>query len=420
MQAAAHATARPATHGGHGLAASVSATCLLALASFAWLPAVAQEAPGTAVAAGASAAAAMALPMHGQRMLPINGRATRVAVSDPNVADVQILSGSGSRAGGVMLFANQPGTADVQVWTSASKTPRHWRVTVLGDDRPSAAAASQAPGSMVQVEVKVVEVSRNALKDVGVRWSSHDGGPWSASLSLIPAGLSGMANGGFSLFYTSGDFDAGLSLLESTGMGRILAEPTLVAMSGQSASFLAGGEIPVPQSGGLGTTTVEYKPFGIGLTVSPTVLSRDRIALKVAPEASELDYGNAIPISNGDQVTLMPALRTRRADTMIELGDGESFVISGLVSRQTIANVSKVPFLGDLPIIGAFFRSVAYSQEEHELIIVVTPHLVKPIARGAHIPLPGDKLEKRNTPGNAWGYYLMGPAGGQQMPGFSR
>src|SRR5690606_15206076 len=184
-----------------------------------------------------------------------------------------------------------------------------------------------------------------------------------------------------------------LSLLQNNGMARVLAEPTLVALSGQSASFLAGGELPIPVPQGLGTTTIEFKPFGIGLTVSPTVLSPDRIALKVAPEASELDYANAIPVINGDQTTLMPALRTRKADTMIELGDGESFVISGLVSRETIASVSKVPFLGDLPIIGAFFRSMQYSQDERELVIVVTPHLVKPLARGTKVPLPGETLE---------------------------
>jgi pilus assembly protein CpaC len=273
---------------------------------------------------------------------------------------------------------------------------------------------------MVQVEVKVVELSSNALKDVGIRWGAGGSGPWSASASLLPSSLTPLGSTGFALGYASRNFNADLALIETTGMGRILAAPTLVAMSGQSASFLAGGEIPVPQSGGLGTQTIEYKPFGIGLTVSPTVLSPERIALKVAPEASELDYANAIPVINGDQTTLMPALRTRKADTMIELGDGESFVISGLVSRETIASVSKVPFLGDLPIIGAFFRSMQYSQDERELVIVVTPHLVKPLARGTKVPLPGEALEKRNTPGNAWGYYLMGPATGQQMPGFSR
>jgi len=395
----------------------------LALASYAGTPTTA-HAQATTYAVGQSSTAqpsgdVMTLPLHGQIMLSVKGRATRVAVSDPNVADVQMLSGSGSRSGGVMLFANQPGNTEVQVWTQGKQAPQRWQVTVLGDDRP-AAAGSAAPGSMVQVEVKVVELSRNALKDVGIRWGAGGSGPWSASTSLIPSSLTPLGSTGFALGYASRNFDADLALIETTGMGRILAAPTLVAMSGQSASFLAGGEIPVPQSGGLGTQTIEYKPFGIGLTVSPTVLSPDRIALKVAPEASELDYANAIPVINGDQTTLMPALRTRKADTMIELGDGESFVISGLVSRETIASVSKVPFLGDLPIIGAFFRSMQYSQDERELVIVVTPHLVKPLARGTKVPLPGEALEKRDTPGNAWGYYLMGPATGQQMPGFSR
>src|SRR5690606_17854426 len=109
-----------------------------------------------------------------------------------------------------------------------------------------------------------------------------------------------------------------------------------------------------------------------------------------------------------------------RADTTIELGDGESFVISGLVSRETQASVNKFPFLGDLPIIGAFFRSMNYSQEDRELVIVVTPRLVRPFAKDAVLPLPGEKQEVANTAGNAWGHYLLGPEMGDQMPGFSR
>ena len=129
----------------------------------------------------------------------------------------------------------------------------------------------------------------------------------------------------------------------------------------------------------LGTTTIEYKPFGIGLTVSPTILSENRIALKVAPEASDLDFSRGITL-NGATV---PAIVTRRADTMVELGDGESFVIGGLVSRSTLSNLDKVPFLGDVPIIGTFFKRVNYNQEERELVIIVTPHLVRPMARNA-------------------------------------
>ncbi|KAB0563814.1 type II and III secretion system protein family protein, partial [Brucella pituitosa] len=148
-----------------------------------------------------------------------------------------------------------------------------------------------------------------------------------------------------------------------------------------SANFLAGGEIPIPVPQALGTTTIEYKPFGIGLTVSPTILSENRIALKVAPEASDLDFSRGITL-NGATV---PAIITRRADTTVELGDGESFIIGGLVSRSTQSNLNKVPFLGDLPVIGTFFKQLNYNQDERELVIIVTPHLVRPMARNAPI-----------------------------------
>lgn len=375
--------------------------------------------PQVSTSAKAAVQQGITLPLHAQELLPVSGRATRVAVGDPQVADVQILSGNGGRSGEVMLFANQPGSTDVQVWTQADAAPQRWRITVLGDDRAAATAAG-VPGSMVQVEVKVVELSHNVLKEIGVQWGAAGSGRFRGGVNLMPSSLLPLGSNGFAVGYASRNFAAALALIESNGMGRVLAEPTLVAMSGQSASFLAGGEIPVPQPGGLGTTTVEYKPFGIGLTVAPTVLSRQRIALKVAPEASELDYANAISIGSGAQAMLMPALRTRRADTMIELGDGESFVISGLVSRQTIANVKKMPFLGELPVIGAFFRNMQYSQEERELIIVVTPRLVRSLRPGTALPLPGDDREHDDTLTNAWGHYLVGPASGQHMPGFSR
>ena len=136
---------------------------------------------------------------------------------------------------------------------------------------------------MVQVEVKVVEVSREVMKDIGLSANAIGGKPWSGGMNLLPQALSG----GLSLAYNSRNFSAALNLLEQNGLARVLAEPTLVAMSGHSASFLSGGEIPIPSSGGLGTTTVEYKPFGIGLTVTPTVLSPERIALKVASLADK-------------------------------------------------------------------------------------------------------------------------------------
>jgi len=195
----------------------------------------------------------------------------------------------------------------------------------------------------------------------------------------------------------------------------VLAEPTLVALSGQSASFLSGGELPIPVPQGLGTTSIEYKPFGIGLSVTPTVLADDRIVLKVAPEASDLDYANALSL-NGVPV---PAISTRRADTTVELGDGESFIIGGLVSRSTSSSVNKVPMLGDLPVLGAFFKQTNYQMNEKELVIVVTPHLVKPLARGTDLSarLPGAGVQ-RDAP--VWRSILLGGAGGDAVPGFSR
>lgn len=425
---------------------------------------------------GASAPARdIAVAVKGQQTLMLEGAPARIAIGDPEVADVKVLAASGKRQASLLLYGKKPGTTQLQIWTGNNAAPQLWTVRVAGNvqqvmagrgmagganvdvagdravvsgqaDSPLSHQASVAAagavvgdknvvdvstagtGGVVQVEVKVVEVSRSVMKQAGISFAGRSG-PWGGTNSITPDGFpaplgfskSAALASGFSLFYDSNDFSARLRLLQNNGMARVLAEPTLVALTGQSASFLAGGELPIPEAGGLGTTTVTFKPFGIGLTVTPTVLSRERIALKVAPEASELDYSNAIAVSSGtNTTTLIPALRTRRADTTVELGDGESFVVSGLVSRQTKALVNKVPMLGDLPIIGSFFRSVDYTQEDTELVIVVTPRLVRPIARGVTLPLPGAKQEAADSTFNAWGYYLMGPAGGQQMPGFSR
>ncbi len=385
----------------------------------------------------------------------------RLAISDETVADVQILSPAAGQRGEVLLVGKRAGKADLRIWMPGRSTPERWTIEVqsqverqleqagrslsadvsaagpqtlvtgsspsLLEHQEAVAAARAGSGKdgavldlsevdasgMVQVEVKVVEVSREVMKDIGLSAEAIGGKPWTGGVNLLPRALSG----GLNVMYSSRNFSATLNLLEQNGLARVLAEPTLVAMSGHSASFLSGGEIPIPSSAGLGTTTVEYKPFGIGLTVTPTVLSRERIALKVAPEASDLDYSRVVEMPGGG---LMPSLRTRRADTTIELGDGESYIISGLVSRQTAAAVKKIPFLGDLPILGSFFRNVQYSQKELELVIVVTPRLIKPIQKGATIALPGGRQEKLDDAPNAWGYFLLGRHGYEQMPGFSR
>jgi pilus assembly protein CpaC len=450
--------------------------CLAALLACAATVAVrladAADPPHAAHSASGAGTRSLTIGVHEQRELPAPGALERVAVADPAVADVVVLKGSGGRRGSVLVVGKKAGTTQVAAWPRGGDAVR-WEVHVTGDlqgalgdtgtasvdARGSAAiikghantviehsglqsAAVDATGKggvvvdrstvgdtgVVQVDVKIVEINRNTLNELGASFSASKktgSGSFGIGSSLNSAFRSGVSGGGtgnvtnFGSFFgsiTRGAFSmsAEIDLLESNGLGRVLAAPTLVALSGQSASFLAGGEIPVPQSGGLGTTTVVYKPFGVGLTVTPTILSPNRIALKVAPEASDIDYTNAI-VTNSIQI---PAITTRRADTTVELGDGESFIIGGLISRTTTSAVDKVPLLGDLPLIGAFFRNLKYNSAEKELVIVVTPHLVKPVARGVAMPLPGDTREKRIGP--VWGAYLMGGASDSELPGFSK
>jgi pilus assembly protein CpaC len=176
-------------------------------------------------------------------------------------------------------------------------------------------------------------------------------------------------------------------------LGRVLAEPNLVATSGQKASFLAGGEfpIPVPQSGigGAATITVEYKKFGVQLEFTPTVLSEGKIAVKVHPIVSELDntLGQSFVLPGG---YVVPGLRTREMDTHVEVRDGQTFSIAGLLSDTSRNVINKFPVLGDIPVLGVLFRSTQYQKNETELVALVTPHLVKPMKPGA-ARLPTDK-----------------------------
>ncbi|TXI83855.1 Pilus formation protein N-terminal domain-containing protein [Cupriavidus sp. H19C3] len=400
----------------------------------------------------------------------------RVAVSNPAVADALLLKHRNGPPS-VLVVAKAPGTTDLMIW-HANAAPVSYAVLVdavapdpagaemalttagaaiSGQSADAAAAArvqraarhataargADAKGAAlvvdkstvplsgtVQVDVKVVEISKTVLKEVGLNFLKRNGGftfgTFSPStISKITPSPDGMAIEGtvpiasaFNLVATSlsDRFFANLSILESNGLVRVLAEPSLVTLSGQSSSFLAGGEIPIPVPQALGTTTIQFKPFGIGLTVSPTVISRDRIALKVAPEASDLDPSRGIQLNGA----FVPAIVTRRADTTVELGDGESFVIGGLVSRNTVSNVSKVPFLGDLPIIGSFFKNLNFHQEDRELMIVVTPRLVKPLAKDAPaVAAVGNDGRTRASP-NVWGRFVAGEYADPTLPGFSR
>lgn len=287
------------------------------------------------------------------------------------------------------------------------------RATLASEEADVIDSSTFSHDAQVQIDIKIVEISKTKLQSAGFflgkglngrtpRALSSPGGI--AGASVQQSGTSGegpiglLGNGfipdtdSFNLVYgrRSNGLLTALSVLEGNGFAYTLAEPSLMAMSGQSANFLAGGEFPVPVRGGGfdNSVTIEYKEFGVRVSLTPTVLDDLRIALKVAPEVSELDFNAGIETAG----VTVPALRVRRTDTTVALGDGESFVISGLVSQNTIANVDKLPGLGDIPILGAFFRSNKLDREDRELLMIVTPRLVQPMARNAELPeLPGEK-----------------------------
>ncbi|RRQ23052.1 type II and III secretion system protein family protein [Thiohalobacter thiocyanaticus] len=394
---------------------------------------------GLAVAANRT----LEIPLAQQQNLSYSQPVARLALGEPEIADVQAV---GSRD--VLITSRKLGSTSLKVWLQGGEV-RSYRIRVVPAEEttaalggtgmqlvpsgegvaltgetnslPEHAAARTAAGQdvrlsdrtrsgfshQVQTDIRIVEISHNKLKEIGFFLSKVNRN--TAGAVAPPGVLSGVSGGagGFSLSSGSGflpsingfnlvfgrarDNVLGvLSVLEGNGFAYTLAEPSLVTLSGQQASFLVGGEFPIPIRQGSGSdasVSIEYKEFGIRLFLTPTVLAEDQIMLRVAPEVSELDFSTGIETGG----VSVPSLRVRRTETSVELGDGESFVISGLMSRETISNVDKVPGLGDLPVLGAFFRSSRLDMSDRELIMVVTPRLVSPLAADAELPpMPGE------------------------------
>jgi pilus assembly protein CpaC len=238
----------------------------------------------------------------------------------------------------------------------------------------------------VMLEVRITEMDRSVAHNLGIGLSMLKVGNVAINImSQFGAVLSPGANG--RVVYNSGSttWAGQFNALKSNGDVKILAEPNLVALSGQTASFLAGGEFPIPVDSGDGAITVDYKEFGVGLSFTPNVVSKDRISIQVKTSISEIDFSTAVQF----QGFVAPGITSRDAATMIELGDGQSFVIAGLLSETIREKIDKFPFLGDIPLLGALFRSSQFQKNETELVIVVTPRLIKPI-NGEEQPVPTD------------------------------
>jgi len=307
-------------------------------------------------------------------------------------------------------------------------------------------AMSVASPQQVMLKVRFLEVTRDAGRQLGINWTATNGsgtrGVTTGQGGLItsPPQIGGTSNGtvtcspsgtcppfGNGIFQAAGTLvgaspgapfgvilaeivnqgtkiDGLITALETKGLLQRLAEPNLVALSGDTASFQAGGQFPVPvaiTSGiGVATPTIEFKDFGILLRFRPTVLNDGIINLSINPEVSELDFANAVTISG----TIIPSIELRRATTTVELRDGQSFAIAGLLQADNLRNISQLPWIGSVPVLGALFRSASYQKDESDLVIIVTPSFVQPAPPGARLATPFDNT----VPSNDVDFFLMG------------
>jgi len=298
-------------------------------------------------------------------------------------------------------------------------------VTIANEFAPNSVtnALSVGRNQQVMLEVRFVEVSRSADREIGIDWRVQGNrlnlgtGPF-----LGPNSAGGTAaNSGVIVNFPSGNAPFGAAIarvlaggvtadvliraLEERGLARRLAEPNLVALSGETANFLAGGEFPFPvfqasTGGGTPQLGVEFKKYGVGLSFTPTVLSQGIINLKIEPEVSSIDPNSVVQIGS----ILIPSLIVRRANTTVELRDGQSFAIAGLLQTLDEKSQSQMPWLGQVPVIGALFRSAAFNRQETDLVIIITPHLVKPLTPTQAASTPLDN----HAPGNDVDFFLNG------------
>lgn len=390
----------------------------------------------------------LSLPVGKSQIIRSDEPLEQVVVGNPEIADIQLLSDNQ-----FLVLGRSPGTTNVAFWDERSNIiavidlvvgydleaikrqlndmlpeeeievrSSNGNVLLSGQISSSSALATVMAitdsyagdrvvnlmqvggGHQVLLEARIVEIKRNRMRELGVETAITGTAGSETAFSIFTGSPLGNAFGdGLEVLDTSlGEvLGARLQALEREGAAQVLAEPNIVAMSGQEASFLVGGEFPVPiaQSGGTaGAITIEWKDFGVGLQFTPTVLSSRRINLNLITEVSDIDFTSGTSVLG----TTVPGLRTRRASTTIELGDGNSFAIAGLLQNDMGSLVRQFPGLGNLPLLGALFRSSEFQREETELVIVMTPRIVQSVER-TQVRTPATI-----RPPSAWDLYGMG------------
>ena len=414
----------------------------------------------------------LGLVMNKSVVLSTRSTYKRVSIGAPEIADVNAIGPNN-----ILVTAKKPGTTQLIVWDEGDRSQvvdvavsidlaalqdqfkqqfpgskidvsmasgqvvlRGHAPNLLVAEQAAQLAAPFAPkvlnfieisgGQQVMLQVRFAEVSRSATNQLGFNFGATDGlSVFGSNIGGGPLAFkdaSGNAGVGLSspspspavtLFGTGGiggtSFAYYITALRQNNLLRILAEPNLTAMSGQEASFLAGGSFPVPvtQGGGAGggspAITVEYRSFGVKLNFTPVVLGDGKIRLKVAPEVSDLDFTTAVHFGG----FVIPGLTERKLQTTIELRDGQTFALAGLLNNSVSSTKDVTPVLGDLPVVGALFRSVRYQRKETELVVIVTPRLVEALNPAQVPPLPGEKWRHPNEADLFWQRDLGGTSG---------
>ena len=318
-------------------------------------------------------------------------RPSRFAAAEAQGAIARALPGTGvsvdTTPNGLTLRGTVATPAEAEQAMAVARGYATEKQTV--DNRLSVQSATQ-----VNLRVRIAEVARNVTRQFGINWAALG---TIGKFTIAGATLDTLTdptnppNRILASYVNKGaDANALLDLLAQDNLATILAEPNLTAMSGETASFLAGGEYPIPVAQQNQTITIDFKQYGVSLAFVPTVISPSRISLHVRPEVSQLTTQGAVQIQAGNSTLQIPALTVRRADTTVELGSGQSFAIAGLLQAQSTHGATGLPYLGELPVIGALFRSDKFQRQETELVILITPYIVRPVSDPRRLAAPTD------------------------------
>jgi pilus assembly protein CpaC len=368
------------------------------------------------VGPGRTTIAAMDTDGHSVKEFEVTVRPSGFAASEAESMVARLMPGAHIRvspqARGLLLTGSVANAADAARAVSILRG-------FMGREDPIENQLAVESATQVNLRVRIIEMNRSVTRALGVNWSEMSLGKTGivslASLTGLGAGLQAAGAVVASKTINAGGVTVGINALiqalAQDNLVRVLAEPNMTVMSGQPGSFLVGGEYPVPVGQQNGTITIDFKKYGVTLAVVPTVMSDGRINLHVAPEVSQLTNTGAVSLVSAGISLTIPALTVRRAETTVELGSGQTFAVAGLLQDQSTQTTNGIPLLGDIPGIGSLFRSSSIVRQETELVILVTPYIVKPVDNPASLHTPDERVSMPTDLERIWQLRQLGDKG---------